>query len=273
MPYDRMDERMGILNINTVGDAMIAVVTLGSEGTLSTAIKLLDAGELESVVVTEGGDPVGILTKQDIIRLVARGVDLNVPIREVMTSPLITIEHDATIDSLLKLMEEKKVHHIPVVKEGKVVGIVDSQRIRSLGLLDALSIFTISAHAHYTPYLYAKMSNVYDILVDKLEGVTEIPRIVEVVRDELRRQELVDDITVKMKEDEVAITVEDCMYSKSVHPFIEGNKELCVMGLLTSMAIQKATGKRVNFVNFCDITEKGSETRIIVKKTGAEEAD
>jgi predicted transcriptional regulator len=266
-----MVERMGILNINTVGNAMVAVVTLGSEGTLSTAVKLMDAGELESVVVTEGGDPVGILTKEDIIRLVARGVDLNVPVREVMTSPLITIEHDATINSLLKLMEEKKVHHIPVVKEGKVVGIVDSQRIRSLGLLDALSIFTISAHAHYTPYLYTKMSHVYDILAEKLEGVTEIPKIVEVVRDELRRQELVDDIKVEIKGEEVTITVEDCMYSRSVHPFIEGGKELCVMGLLTSMAIQKATGKRVNFVNFCDITEKGSETRIIVKQTGLEE--
>jgi CBS domain-containing protein len=268
-----MDEQMGLLNINTVRDAMIAIVTLGSEGTLSTAVQLLDAGELESVVVTEAGDPVGILTKQDIIRLVARGVDLNIPVREVMTRPLITIEHDATIERLLKLMEEKKVHHIPVVKEGKVVGIVDSQRIRSLGLLDALSIFTISAHAHYTPYLYTKMSYVYDILVEKLDGVTDISKIVEVVRDELRKQELVDDITVEMKGDEITIIIEECMHSKSVHPFIEGGKELCVMGLLTAMTIQKATGNRVNFVNFCDITEKGSETRIIVKKMGVEETN
>jgi len=37
------------------------------------------------------------------------------------------------------------------------------------------------------------------------------------------------------------------------------------MGLLTSMSIQKATGKRVNFVNFCDITDTGSKTRIITK--------
>jgi len=258
---------MSILDINSVENAMVDVVTMGSEDTITKAIKLMDAGDLNCIIITDGGDPVGILTKSDVIKIVAKGVDVNhVAVREVMTSPLITIEHNDSIENLLKLMGEKKVHHIPVMNNGKLVGLVDSQRIRSLGLLDALSIFTISAHAHYTPYLYAKMSNVYDTLADKLEGIDEIPEIVKIVSDELRRQELVDEVTVEQVGDEVRITVKDCMYSKSVHPFIEGNKELCVMGLLTTMAIQKATGKRVNFVNFCDITETGSETRILTKK-------
>jgi CBS domain-containing protein len=257
---------MGILNINSVEDAMVAVVTMGSEGALAKAIRLMNAGDLECIVITEGGDPVGILTQRDIIRLVAQDTDVDrVPVKDVMTSPLITIEHDATVESLLRLMEEKRIHHIPVMKGGKLVGIVDSQRIRSLGLLDALSIFTISAHAHYTPYLYAKMSQVYDVLAERLEGVTDIPEIISIVSDELREQELVDEITMEQVGDEIALTVKDCMYSKSVHPFIEGEKELCVMGLLASMAIQKATGKKVNFVNFCDITETGSKTRIITR--------
>ncbi|MCW4020856.1 MAG: CBS domain-containing protein, partial [Candidatus Bathyarchaeota archaeon] len=158
---------MGILNINSVEDAMVAVVTMGSEGNLAKAIRIMNAGDLDCIVITDRGDPVGILTKRDIIRLVAQDTAVDrVPVRDVMTSPLITIEHDATVESLLRLMEEKKINHIPVMKEGKLVGVVDSQRIRSLGLLDALSIFTISAHAHYTPYLYAKMSQVYDVLAE-----------------------------------------------------------------------------------------------------------
>jgi CBS domain-containing protein len=256
---------MGILNINSVEDAMVDVVTMGSEGNLGKAIKLMDAGDLESIVITEGGDPVGIVTKRDIIRLMAKQTKTDVLVKEVMTSPLITIEHDASIERLLMLMEEKRIHHIPVMKGEKLVGIVDSQRIRSLGLLDALSFFTISAHSHYTPYLYTKMSKTYDVLADKLEGLTDIPQIVKIVSDELRRQELIDEITVEQMDDEIALTVKDCMYSKSVHPFIEGDKELCVMGLLASMAIQKATGKRVTFVNFCDITETGSKTRLITR--------
>jgi len=257
---------LGILEINSVGNAMVDVVTMGSEDTLAKAVKIMNAGDLECVVITEAGDPVGILTKTDVMRVVAEGVEIKtVSLKAVMTSPLVTIEHDAQIDDLLRLMEDKKIHHIPVMKDGKLVGIVDSQRIRSLGLLDALSIYTISAHAHYTPYLYSKMSKVYDILAKKLEGIDDIPDIVKIVSDELRKQELVDEITVEQVGEEIVITVKDCMYSKSVHPFIEGEKELCVMGLLTSMSIQKATGKRVNFVNFCDITKTGSKTRILTK--------
>ena len=257
---------MGILEINTVGNAMVDVVTIGSEDTLAKAIKIMNAGDLNCIVVTESGDAVGIITKTDIMRLVAEEVEVKTAsLKDVMTRPLVTINHEAPIDDLMMLMEDKKIHHIPVMKEGKLVGIVDSQRIRSLGLLDALSIYTISAHAHYTPYLYSKMSSVYDILADKLKGMNDIPQIVKIVSDELRKQELVDEITVEQVEDEIVITVKDCMYSKSVHPFIVGDKELCVMGLLTSMSIQKATGKRVNFVNFCDITETGSQTRILTK--------
>jgi CBS domain-containing protein len=257
---------LGILEINSVGNAMVDVVTMGSEDTLAKAIKIMNAGDLNCIVVTEAGDPVGIVTKTDVMRLVAEGVEVKTAsLKKVMTSPLVTIDHDAPIDDLMMLMEDKKIHHIPVMKEGKLVGIVDSQRIRSLGLLDALSIYTISAHAHYTPYLYSKMSSVYDILADRLVGVDDIPQIVKIVSDELRKQELVDEITVEQVNDEIVITVRDCMYSKSVHPFIVGDKELCVMGLLTSMSIQKATGKRVNFVNFCDITETGSKTRILTK--------
>ena len=257
---------MGILEINSVGNAMVDAVTMGSEDTLAKAVKIMNAGDLNCIVITEAGDPVGIITKTDVMRVGAEGVDVKtVSLKEVMTSPLVTIDHKAQIDDLMMLMEDKKIHHIPVLKEGKLVGIVDSQRIRSLGLLDALSIYTISAHAHYTPYLYSKMSKVYDILADKLEGVDDISQIVKIVSDELRKQELVDEITVEQVDDEILITVKDCMYSKSVHPFIVGDKELCVMGLLTSMSIQKATGTRVNFVNFCDITETGSKTRILTK--------
>ncbi|MFQ6053793.1 MAG: CBS domain-containing protein [Candidatus Bathyarchaeia archaeon] len=257
---------MSLLKINTAEDAMVGVVTLGADGSLSTAIKLMDAGDLDSLVITDGGDAVGIITQRDIIRLVAQGIDLErTPVKDVMTSPLITIDHDATIESVIRLMEERKVHHIPIMRDGKLVGIIDSQRIRSLSLLDALSIFTISAHAHYTPYLYVKMTKVYDELTERLKDETDISRIVKIVSDELRRQELVDEITVEQEGDEITITVKDCMYCKTVHPFIETGKEMCVMGLLTSMVIQRAAGKKVSFVDFCDITETGSVTRIVAK--------
>ena len=67
---------MGILEINSVGNAMIDVVTMGSEDTLAKAVKIMNAGDLECVVITEAGDPVGILTKTDVMRLVAEDVEV-----------------------------------------------------------------------------------------------------------------------------------------------------------------------------------------------------
>ena len=49
---------MGILEINSVGNAMVDVVTMGSEDTLAKAVKIMNAGDLECVVITEAGDPV-----------------------------------------------------------------------------------------------------------------------------------------------------------------------------------------------------------------------
>ncbi len=227
---------------------------------------MMDEGDLDSLVVTERGRPVGIVTQRDIITLVAKGSDVvGTPLKDVISKQLITIDHDATIESVLRLMEEKKIHHIPVMRNGQLVGIIDSQRIRSLSLIDAISIFTLSAHAHYTPYLYGKMTKVYEQLSDRLKDETDIQKIVKKVRDELRKQELVEDLRIEQKGDDATITVEGCMYSRSVHPFIEGNKEVCVMGLLAAMILQKATGRRMRFVDFSDLSETGSETRVVAK--------
>ncbi len=61
----------GIL-ANAVSDTMVDAVTLGTDGTLETAIKLMNAGERDSSVITEGGDPGSILTRRNVIRLVAQ---------------------------------------------------------------------------------------------------------------------------------------------------------------------------------------------------------
>jgi len=69
---------------------MVDVVTMGSEDTLAKAVKIMNAGDLECVVITEAGDPVGILTKTDVMRVVAEGVEIKtVSLKEVMTSPLV----------------------------------------------------------------------------------------------------------------------------------------------------------------------------------------
>jgi len=57
---------------NVVSDNMVDAVMLGADGTLETAIKLMNAGERGSIVITEGGDHGGIIARRDVIRLVAQ---------------------------------------------------------------------------------------------------------------------------------------------------------------------------------------------------------
>jgi len=257
---------MSILKDKAVEDAAEGVVTLESDINLTTAIRLMDEKDQECIVATENGKPVGILTQRDIIKLIVQKPNLEgTLLKDVMNRRLITIDHDATIEKALKLMEEKKINHILVMKNDTLIGIIDSQRIRSLNLIDALSIFTISAHSHYTPYLYGKIAEGYEELISKLKDEIDIQKIVKIISDELQERGLVDEITIEQLDDEIKIKVKDCMYSRTIHPFIEEGKEVCVLGLLTAMILQKVTGRRMRFVDFSDITETDSETRLIVK--------
>jgi len=66
-----LNQRDGILT-NAVSDNMVDAVTLGTDGTFETFIKLMNAEERDRIVITEGGDPGSILTRRNVIRLVAQ---------------------------------------------------------------------------------------------------------------------------------------------------------------------------------------------------------
>jgi CBS domain-containing protein len=79
-----------------------------------------------SIVVVEGGKPVGVISERDILRRVVEPClePEALTARQVMTSPVVTIKETATIDEAAKLMAKKKVRKIPVMSKQKLVGIV-----------------------------------------------------------------------------------------------------------------------------------------------------
>jgi CBS domain-containing protein len=83
-----------------------------------------DCGEIP---IIEHGKPTGVVTDRDITcRVVAKGRDLaSVRAREVMSSPVVTVTADATVDDCCRAMEEHQVRRIPVVDpDGNCCGIV-----------------------------------------------------------------------------------------------------------------------------------------------------
>ena len=82
-----------------------------------------------AILVVEDGQLVGIFTERDIaFRVVARNLDADgTLVADVMTRSLHTIEADEPFGCALLLMHDKKVRHLPVLENGRLVGIVSAR--------------------------------------------------------------------------------------------------------------------------------------------------
>ncbi len=103
------------------------VVTINPEDTMLVAAKVLDQHRIGAVVVTEtNGTVCGVLSERDVARQVARqGMDaLQRPVSECMSRNVITAKLDDSLDTLLSRMTDRRVRHLPVMDQGKLVGVI-----------------------------------------------------------------------------------------------------------------------------------------------------
>jgi CBS domain-containing protein len=90
------------------------------------AAKMMKQEDVGLAPVVEGDRLVGTLTDRDIVlRVVAEGKDpQTVTAREVASTDLITIDPQQDLDEALRLMASKQVRRLPVVEEGRLVGVL-----------------------------------------------------------------------------------------------------------------------------------------------------
>jgi CBS domain-containing protein len=103
------------------------VVTIAPTATLSAAVKLLAERRIGAIVVTGPENRVaGILSERDIVRTLAdRGpAALDENVAAVMTRKVMTCTEADTIASLMERMTEGKFRHLPVVEQGRLVGVI-----------------------------------------------------------------------------------------------------------------------------------------------------
>ncbi|MBW2310035.1 MAG: CBS domain-containing protein [Deltaproteobacteria bacterium] len=125
----------------TVRNVMTAdIATVKTTDPVSAAIELMTANDIGSVIVTNDGKPVGILTERDILKRVCpehlciKGVTVG----EIMSAPLVHIKADAGLGQASSLMAVKDVRRLLVMDRQKVVGIVTQKDV----LRGTLEIFT-----------------------------------------------------------------------------------------------------------------------------------
>lgn len=113
----------------TVGDLVArGPVTARPDATTGEAAELMTRERVSSLLVVEDGRLAGILTDRDLrSRCVAQGRDAATRLEEVMTPEPYTIASSASAFEALLAMSRLRVHHLPVVDEGRLAGLVSTQ--------------------------------------------------------------------------------------------------------------------------------------------------
>jgi CBS domain-containing protein len=102
------------------------VLTIQVGAPLCDVAKELAKHNIGSLVVCDGESMVGIITERDILRAVAElGSRLDVvPVKQRMTTQLITASPDDDVEDLMGIMTEKHIRHLPVLAQGQLAGMV-----------------------------------------------------------------------------------------------------------------------------------------------------
>lgn len=102
------------------------VTTVGPEADVIDAIKTMAKMNIGSILVVERGKVVGIISDKDFSNKVIMEDRLNESIsaKEVMSTPVVAIKPDQSIEDAMSIMTEKRVRHLPVMDDDQLVGLV-----------------------------------------------------------------------------------------------------------------------------------------------------
>ena len=102
------------------------VYSVGSLATVIDAVNTMNDHHVGSVLVCEGGDPVGVFSERDVlVRVVAAQRDpRQTLVRDVMTTRLYTASPDDTLLEVMRLMTDRRCRHVPVMEGERLIGLV-----------------------------------------------------------------------------------------------------------------------------------------------------
>ena len=109
-----------------LGDKGGNVLRIEASASVFEAVQKMVEANVGSLLVTDGGDIVGIVTERDYLRRVTLEgrTDKDTAVGEIMTAPLVVVTRDTDIDECMAIMTDRRIRHLPVVEDGDVVGVV-----------------------------------------------------------------------------------------------------------------------------------------------------
>jgi CBS domain-containing protein len=131
---------IGLRTKMMVKDAMSSpVVSLDDEAPSNKIANIMDKNDLGCVIIiNKAGKPIGIITERDLVlRVLTKNLKPDtVKAKDIMTSPLVTIEPEATISDAARRMSRLDIRRLGVLYKGNLVGLISSKDI--LGVMPEL---------------------------------------------------------------------------------------------------------------------------------------
>lgn len=104
-----------------------AVHTISASAKISDAVEMLNRNNIGALIVSgQGGEVTGILSERDIVRRLHgfAGAVLLQSVSACMTPNPVTCTREHSIDEVMQLMTKKRIRHLPVVEDGKLLGLI-----------------------------------------------------------------------------------------------------------------------------------------------------
>jgi len=104
-----------------------AIISVNTETTVFQIAKMMEQSDIGAILVKKNNNLVGIITDRDFATKIASDrLSFDTPVEKVMSSPLITINHDESISAAAKRMTSKKIRKLAVTDNGNVIGLITS---------------------------------------------------------------------------------------------------------------------------------------------------
>jgi len=161
MELDNVMCKMTNGKTTTIADVMTkSVISVDAAITVNEAAKMMEDAKVGAVIVMEDNSPVGIITDRDLsIKVVAHAYQITAPVKQIMSSPLFSIGSDESVRIAADLMHDREIRKLPVIDDGKVVGIITSTDIVNLlavsveeDMRDMYFHSVAKIYTNYSPY-------------------------------------------------------------------------------------------------------------------------
>ena len=144
-----------------IGDIMTkSVISVDAALTINETAKMMEDAKVGAVIVMEDNVPVGIVTDRDFsVKVAAHAYQITEPVKQIMSSPLFSINSDESVRIAADLMHERKIRKLPVIDDGNVVGIITATDIVNLlsvsveeDMRDMYFHSVAKIYTNYSPY-------------------------------------------------------------------------------------------------------------------------